>query len=428
MFPATIKIIICFALILLLNRLRLPLSLSLFAGAVGLGFWSGLTPAELLSAVAESVRQWDTLYLIAIISLILLVSRLMERSGHLQRIVYAFILLVRDRRVVSALIPALIGILPMPGGALFSAPLVEKVSGVDSLKGEEKAMINYWFRHVWEYWWPLYPGFILAVSLLGVEFWKVMLVQFPLALFCVVSGVVFLLLPAKKLKRREGPVTGPESVISLLREVMPIILVVVTMLLFYILQHFLRANAIAVIWPSGTPVLLGLMVSVIWVVRENRLSFREIINGFHDRKFLVFIFLIVAIMIFKGILNQSGVVLKIKDELVAYRIPTLLIVVILPFVSGFVTGIAIGFVGASFPVILPLISGTSPLSYLATAALAYSFGYMGMMLSPVHLCFLVSKDYFKAGFPSSYRLLLKPVVLVLILSFLYFLILNGLGQ
>ena len=27
-------------------------------------------------------------------------------------------------------------------------------------------------------------------------------------------------------------------------------------------------------------------------------------------------------------------------------------------------------------------------------------GYMGMMLSPAHLCFLVTKDYFKAAWPS----------------------------
>ncbi len=54
-------------------------------------------------------------------------------------------------------------------GALFSAPLVENVIGEDKISAERKAMINHWFRHLWEYWWPLYPGFVLAVELLGAD-------------------------------------------------------------------------------------------------------------------------------------------------------------------------------------------------------------------------------------------------------------------
>ncbi|MEA1926917.1 MAG: DUF401 family protein [Candidatus Auribacterota bacterium] len=119
--------------------------------------------------------------------------------------------------------------------------------------------------------------------------------------------------------------------------------------------------------------------------------------------------------------------MEIKDELLDYRIPLLLIITVLPFISGVVTGIAVGFVGASFPVIIPMLDGLSPLSYLAYAALAYSCGYMGMMLSPVHLCLLVSIDYFKAGLSSCYSLLIKLVALVIILTGIYVFVLTRLG-
>ena len=59
--------------------------------------------------------------------------------------------------------------------------------------------------------------------------------------------------------------------------------------------------------------------------------------------------------------------------------------------------------GASFPLIIPLFPAGSLFDYLSSAALAYSFGYIGMMLSPVHLCFLVTKDYFRASLLGSYR-------------------------
>jgi len=47
--------------------------------------------------------------------------------------------------------------------------------------------------------------------------------------------------------------------------------------------------------------------------------------------------------------------------------------------------------------------------------LAYGAGFAGVMLSPVHLCLVVTKNYFNAGFSGIYRMLV-PASLVLILS------------
>ena len=56
----------------------------------------------------------------------------------------------------------------MPGGAVFSAPMVKMVSQGMAIRDQNQALINYWFRHVWELAWPLYPGVILTVSLAGI--------------------------------------------------------------------------------------------------------------------------------------------------------------------------------------------------------------------------------------------------------------------
>ena len=96
-------------------------------------------------------------------------------------------------------------------------------------------------------------------------------------------------------------------------------------------------------------------------------------------------------------MKDSRAVVDIRTELMTYRIPMLLVIVIMPFLSGLITGIGIGFVGTSFPLVIPLFPPTPLFNFLSYAALAYVFGFMGMMLSPVHLCFLVTKDYFKAG-------------------------------
>jgi hypothetical protein len=49
----------------------------------------------------------------------------------------------------------------------------------------------------------------------------------------------------------------------------------------------------------------------------------------------------------------------------------------------------------------------------AYTALAYGFGYAGMMLSPLHLCFVVSSQYFQARIHRVYRYITAPVVMIM---------------
>ncbi len=56
----------------------------------------------------------------------------------------------------------------MPGGAIFSAPMVKTVSEDMQIRNSDRAVVNYWFRHVWELCWPLYPGLILTVGLADI--------------------------------------------------------------------------------------------------------------------------------------------------------------------------------------------------------------------------------------------------------------------
>lgn len=60
------------------------------------------------------------------------------------------------------------------------------------------------------------------------------------------------------------------------------------------------------------------------------------------------------------------------------------------------------------------------LDFLAYASLACAFGCMGMMLSPIHLCLLVTQDYFAANLVKAYRLLLGPVAMVLVSALFFF--------
>jgi integral membrane protein (TIGR00529 family) len=332
----------------------------------------------------------------------------------MKRLVESFTRLSKDARIVGSVMPALIGLLPMPGGALFSAPMVETSLNERSVSGEQKTVLNYWFRHVWEYWWPLYPGVVLAIALLGVDTWRYITFMAPLTLLALMAGVIFILLPLGRIESpREGHPTWSE-IKGFLWEMMPILVVMLVILLLAGLTRFLQLFDLNIKISGVTSILPGLLAATLWVCLVNRISLRQFRAAVLDKRLLSLLILIFSIMIFKTILTESQAVSQVRDELMAYKIPVLLVIMIMPFLSGFITGVALGFVGASFPLIIPLFQTTQAFDYMALAALAYTFGYMGMMLSPVHLCLLVSKDYYKASLTKSYRHLLPPVAMVLI--------------
>ncbi len=195
---------------------------------------------------------------------------------------------------------------------------------------------------------------------------------------------------------------------------MEIFIVILVILLLTGLTTFLHLFDINIKISGVTSILPALLAAILWVCLVNHIPLRQFRAAFLEKGVLPLLILIFSIMIFKTIMTESQVVTQVRDELMAYKIPVLLVIMIMPFLSGFITGVAMGFVGASFPLIIPLFHTTQPFDYMALAALAFTYGYMGMMLSPVHLCLLVSKDYYKASLTKSYRYLLPPVIMVLI--------------
>ena len=88
---------------------------------------------------------------------------------------------------------------------------------------------------------------------------------------------------------------------------------------------------------------------------------------------------------------------------------------LIPFISGMAMGIIVGVVGAAFPIVLSLLGPDPSLGVLLSATLlSYGCGFMGVMLSPVHICSVVSNDYFKTRLATSLISLAGPVSLVLL--------------
>jgi len=414
--PALIKISIIFSLILILSRCKISLYICLLLASGTIGLWMNQGPLEVARLILTKALSGESLWLAVIIVGIIVLSRLLKEGHQMERIVSTFKAISPGNRFSLASLPAVIGLLPMPGGALFSAPMVESTAKESKLSPELKTAINYWFRHLWEYWWPLYPGILLAISLLGVEPWRLILAQFPLCLGVLIGGNIFLLSLCPKKKSSLKP--SLKNLKSFLYEMIPIGIVVVT--IFGLKAVVLLINP-PFVWPGYLNFLTGIILAQLWVIRTNKLSVRIVKQNLFDLSNLNMAMIVLGIMAFKGVLIESQIIHGIQGELIRFHIPVTLVVAFLPFIAGLITGVAMGFVGTSYPLIIALLHGqVGSNEMLVYSILAYGFGYMGMMMSPIHLCLLVTKDYFHADLVGSYRLLVKPMIFSLVWTTLLF--------
>jgi len=430
--PALIKIFLVLGIVVVGLKFKLHLSFSLLIGSVFLGAFFRMNPVSFIKAIFSGTFTVETFSLVIVVTGILILSNGMSVSGRLERIVESLKRVVGESRIALITFPALIGFLPMPGGAVFSAPMVGAMSQNSSLDPHRKTVINYWFRHIWEYWFPLYPGVILALSLTNIPAYKFILLGLPMSVFALFFGYLITLRNVS-LGEKKHRDYSKKNIISFLSELIPIFLMVFSLLILGILINVLEEKFSFKSNPrlkmSGTrlieraPIFIGLILSFSWVVIADKLQWKNVKSVLMKKSIWQLGLLVIAIMIFRSVLERSEGVNILKDELLTYNIPINGLIMVLPFIAGIVTGIAVGFVGTSFPIVITLIAtlNIAPENTGALIFIAYVFGYTGMMLSPVHLCLLLTKDYFEANLFKVYIRYLIPIgVLTLIPALILF--------
>jgi integral membrane protein (TIGR00529 family) len=167
--PAIIKMIMIFFLVLICIRKKLSLGNAFLLGSLFLSILFGLSPRATITSIFASITDPKTLSIAVVVSLILVLSSSMELAGQMQRMLKNFKGLIASPRLNLVIFPALIGLLPMPGGAVFSAPMVKELGMRSKLSDAQLSFVNYWFRHIWENWWPLYPGILLAAVITEIN-------------------------------------------------------------------------------------------------------------------------------------------------------------------------------------------------------------------------------------------------------------------
>lgn len=391
---AIIKLLTLFGLALLLIRLKYELWIVLIIISLATALLYRLGLKSLLSSGLYGAIGLPTIKLILAIYLITTLGEVLRSLAYFTMLISVLQRAFRDIRLVLAIPPILLGLLPMPAGAMISAPIVGEVGERTMLSAEEKTFINFWFRHIWEYAWPLYPGVILVSALLDVEIERVVVLQSPMILVSAILGFGYLFLRISR-TNRQSTQDQSHNLFSLFISIWPILGIIVLVLV-------LRVGLVI----SLTTILLALFLL-------HRMSPSSVVSclrrGATPKTFL----LLCSVMIFKQVLEISGGLGAFSELQAEGGIAALLPLCIIPFIVGLLTGITVAFVGIATPIFLYLFKDNLNLVFLL-----YVCGFAGVLLSPTHLCLIVTRDYFEADLLRVYRRLLPLVGAVVTIGFL----------
>lgn len=346
-------------------------------------------------AVWLGIASPKSLEMTATLALTMVMEHQLRTTGMLKRMVLSLSTALPDRRMVMAALPAMIGMLPSPGGAVFSAPMVAEAAEGVVASPEQKALINYWYRHIWEYISPLYPGIILVAGLTGFSTQQLFIAHLPCALTVVLAGAWFCFKGIERLPAVQSPTEGGRfrEFGVFMQMSSPILISLALVVLFNVSAVIALSGGVLILFVAHRygPFLIGKTL-------QESLSLKAL-------------FLVAGIMVFQEVLQATGALAGISSFFATSGLPIPVLIAIIPFIAGLMTGLTVGFVGITFPLLLPLMGDGNPNLWLET--LAFASGFAGVMLSPVHLCFVLTREYFAADTAVVYHRLMAPSLLVL---------------
>ena len=389
-----IKIIFIFALIVFFIRLKWNLGLVMLIGALFIGILFSM-PAEMIGkSIVAGLTDATTIHLILALAMIMVLENVLRKTENLQKMVDSLKGLIKDHRIVMAIMPAVIGLLPSIGGARFSAPFeVRKSKGINPSRAK-KSIINYWFRHPWEFTIPLYVGIILASGISHIPLKSIILAQMPFSLAVIIGGIIFGLRGIKDEAPPAEEIGAKEHLLPFILSILPVIAI-----FFFVLI-------------IGLDISLSMAIVIVALFIIYKYTLKDMITALKESISINYLLMVIGIMIFKTTLDKSGALPALSETFSSSGLPLSIILFTLPFIVGILTGITVAFVGVTFPLIYLMLqeNGFS----IGLMAFAFAGGYIGVLLSPVHMCLVLTKEYFKAEWTGIYKLIAIPSLIILI--------------
>ena len=378
------------AILAILIISRWHLAASLFTASLILAVFT-MGPGKFGSLGLETFTDPGIVLMALAVGLIPMIGGYLETSGLMDSLVNN---LRVNRRLFLGTTPALLGMLPMPGGALLSAPLVKR--GGVGVNDAAKVSLNVWFRHVIYMIYPISTALIVSTYLAGLDVYQVIPFLFPFFLVTAFLGYWFFLREAK------GKIEG-RGEFSWKGLGIPLGILLAAPILDFILLNGARPEI------REVALIIAVATSFVLAVYFSRTNLKKSWKVAKHMKPWNFGLIIFGMFLFLAIFQNSGV-----PELIdALGLPNLVLCVGIGFLLGLVTGR----IQVPASIIIPLYLGSSGLLAMEPwhFAITYVSIFVGYVISPVHPCISVSLEYFRVELKDFIRAMAVPSAIIMII-------------
>jgi integral membrane protein (TIGR00529 family) len=384
MLPAWLSFIIIIGAVMALSKYELGIVLTL--GAVGFAILAGV---NIFQSLINVLIDPSILSLIIIMILIPILGGIMEESGLMMEMIQKMRISKRSSFMV---VPALFGLLPVPGGALMSAPILQQIDSEED--ANKKVSINVWYRHTLILIYPLSSSVILSSILTSINLYIIVIGLLPGLILMWLIGYITLVKNVKPFAEQEE-----RDIRRAFHNLLPLLIAPII--------DFVGRTIFNFPVPELS-LLIGLVISIIVALRFGNMKVSSIKRISKKMKIWRFPLIIFSMFLFLEIFILSGA----PNEIASIDLSVFLLILI-----GFFLGFATGRIQLPISILIPIYLAqyavfTMPLLDLIFIYTSIALGYL---ITPLHPCLAYSTEYFETSFRKVIKFLGKPVFISFIL-------------
>ena len=399
-------LIISFSLLGLLIYKRVNLGITLNAAALVLALLS-VELVNIPSIIYTTIADPLTIAVVLATFGVMWLSQLYKETKVINQLSESAGAIINNSKIVSSVLPAVVGFLPVAGGALMSAPLVDCETEKLGLKREKKAYVNVWFRHTIFPVYPLSQTLIITAALTGIALPLIILRQLPVVIVMIAVGYLIGFWRVTEVGKKERCREINSGLKRFLVSFSPIL---ATILAVAVVDVTLNAA-----YPSlniaklGFDIVIATLIGLIVLVLISRPTGRVLVKPLKGWDIYGITLAAFGAFLLRNVAVAAGISEMFKTFAGNGSINVLLLLTVVPALLGFVTGSPSGGVAISVPILAGILA-FSP----ETVALLFISAYLGYLIVPSHLCLAFTVDYFKCSLSRVYRYILPSFLVTFI--------------
>lgn len=366
--------LLVFAIMPLWKKIKINFGFSLIISAVLISLVFAVSPHQVLQNFANVFTVSSTFKNVIIVTLIGSLGMLMKKYDFLTKVNEALLNILSGQKKVMMVLPAVTGLLSVPGGAQLSAPFVNELGENLNVKPEIRCVLNLTFRHISMFLVPTSNALIVMAAIIpDINLYFVILLDLG---FVLLMQITCYFLYAKDIKEVKTPVDRaklPQYIKQLIIYLSPIYMIIVF-------------NGVL-----GVDMLISVLFSFVIIFL---LCGKNDAKGYFETfgkgiKPSTFVMMVGLFFVQNTIKNADSLIVWFGDIFAGSQGLVLAVAIFLfAVILSVTTGLSYTAIGVIMPMVLSL--GLSAEHIAIFAFFVFTSSFCGYFFSPLHLCQLLT--------------------------------------